>query len=69
MNFSLQSTEYRDSSMTKRGNLTDVDGLQSSLSADDSADLFCEDSGKFKIENNFQYFVIYFVVTTQVLCL
>lgn len=45
--FSTQSTEYRDSSITKVENLTDVDGLQSSLSADDSADLFCEDSGMY----------------------
>lgn len=44
MQFLFQSTEYRDSSKVE--NLTDVDGLQSSLSADDSADLFCEDSGK-----------------------
>lgn len=45
--FILQSTEYRDSSLTKVENSTDVDGLQSSLSADDSADLFCEDSGVY----------------------
>lgn len=45
---SLQSTEYRDSSITKAENLTDVDGLRSSLSADDSADLFCEDSGMYR---------------------
>lgn len=44
---SKQSTEYRDSSITKAENLIDVDGLQSSLSADDTADLFCEDSGKY----------------------
>lgn len=43
----LQSTEYRDSSVRKVKNLADVDSLQrSSLSAEDSADLFCEDSGK-----------------------
>lgn len=54
MNISLQSTEYRDSSMTKTQNLTYVDGLQSSLSADDSADIFCEDTGMFGIENDFQ---------------
>lgn len=50
----LQSTEYRDSSITKTENLTDVDGIRSSgLSADDSPELFCEDSGKLnRIRNN-----------------
>lgn len=45
----FQSTEYRDSSISKTENLTDVDGVQSSLSADDSADLFCEDGGMYQL--------------------
>lgn len=64
--FHSQSTEYRDSSMTKTENLRDVNGRQSSLSADDSADLFCEDSGKLlESEINFQWFLIYFFSTRR----
>lgn len=54
-NVYFQSTEYRDSSITKTGNSTDVDGLQTHLSPDDSADIFCEDSGKYR-NNQSNYF-------------
>lgn len=37
--------EYCALSLAKAENLTNVDGQNSSLSTDDSANLFCEDSG------------------------
>lgn len=42
-----QSTDYKEISTPKSEDMVDDDGLRNSLSADDSNDLFFEDSGEY----------------------